>query len=60
MDKVFKVVKKICLGIFGIYSVNLLFSAINIYIPINLITVSLSSLLGVFGLMALVLLRFLI
>ena len=60
MNNVMNVVKKICLGIFGIYSVNILFSAINIFIPINLITISLSSFLGIFGIMALVLLRFLI
>ena len=60
MNKVMNVVKKICLGIFGIYSVNILFGAINIFIPINLITISLSSFLGIFGIMALVLLRFLI
>ncbi len=60
MNNVMSVVKKICLGIFGIYSVNILFSAINIFIPINLITISLSSFLGIFGIMALVLLRFLI
>lgn len=60
MNKLMKIVKRLCFGIFGIYGVNLLFSAINIYIPINIITVGLSSFLGVFGLMALVLLQFLI
>ncbi len=60
MNKVMVVIKRICFGIFGIYSVNVLFSAINIFIPINLITISLSSFLGIFGIMALVLLQFLI
>ncbi len=60
MNKLMKIVKRLCFGIFGIYGVNLLFSVINIYIPINIITVGLSSFLGVFGLMALVLLQFLI
>ena len=60
MNKLMKIVKRLCFGIFGIYGVNLLFSVINIYIPINIITVGLSLFLGVFGLMALVLLQFLI
>lgn len=60
MNKLMKVIKRICLGVFGIYSVNLLFRALSIYIPINLITISLSSFLGIFGIIALILLQLLI
>lgn len=55
-----KIIKRLCLGIFAIYSVNILFSSINVLIPINLVTISLSSFLGIFGIIALVLLKFLI
>ena len=60
MSKVFGIIKRICLGIFSIYGVNLLFGTINIFVPINLITIGISSFLGIFGLMALVLIQFLI
>lgn len=54
------VIKHICLGIFGIYGVNVLFSMINIVIPINVYTLFISSTLGVYGITAIVLLRLLI
>ena len=49
MKLIFKVIKKLCLGIFSIYSVNVLFSLVNIVIPINFYTISMSSFLGVLG-----------
>lgn len=51
------VVKKICLGVFSLYSVNILFSSIGINIPINLFTIPISSFLGVFGLVGVILLK---
>ena len=52
-----KLIKKVCLGMIGIYSFNVLFSLINIIIPINLYTIALSSLLGIPGNFAIVLLK---
>ncbi|MBQ8659320.1 MAG: pro-sigmaK processing inhibitor BofA family protein [Bacilli bacterium] len=50
----YKIVKKLCIGIFSIYSVNILFSTLNICIPINLYTIGMSSFLGLFGLASLI------
>lgn len=56
--KVFgKILKKICLGIFGIYSVNVLFSLIDIIIPINLFTIAISSFLGISGILAIIVIK---
>lgn len=60
MKKLLFVVKRICLGIFALYSVNVLFSAINVVIPINIYSISISCFLGIFGIVALILLKFLI
>jgi len=32
--------KKIVLGIFGIYSINVIFSSINVIIPMNLFSIA--------------------
>ncbi len=53
-------IKKICIGIFALYSVNILFSTLNILIPINIFTISVSSCLGFFGIVALIVLKFII
>lgn len=55
-----KILKKICLGIFGIYSVNVLFSLINIVIPINVYTIALSSFLGISGIVAILVIKLII
>ena len=55
-----RVIKTICLSIFGLYSANVLFNTINIVVPINLFTIGLSSFLGVFGVMAIVVIELLI
>jgi len=60
MRILFKIIKKICLGIFSIYSVNVLFSLVNIVIPINFYTISMSSFLGVFGIMGVIAMKFII
>ena len=60
MKILINIIKHICLGIFAIYGVNVLFSMINIVIPINIYTLFISSTLGVFGVTAIVLLRLLI
>ena len=53
-------IKSICLGIFGIYSVNVLFSMLNIVIPINIFTILISSVFGFYGISAIVIVRLLI
>ena len=60
MKFVTNILKKICLGIFGIYSINILFSLINIVIPINVYTILLSSMLGVSGITAIIVLKLII
>lgn len=40
-------IKKIILSVFMLYGLNLLISSLNIVIPINVITISLVSLLGI-------------
>ncbi len=60
MKYLFKLVKKLCLGIFGIYSVNILFSLVNIVIPINFYTISMSSFLGIFGIIGVIVMKFII
>lgn len=60
MRHLFKIVKRLCLGIFSIYSVNVLFSSINVIIPINLYTIGMSSFLGIFGIVAIIVMKFMI
>jgi pro-sigmaK processing inhibitor BofA len=60
MKHLFRIVKKLCLGIFSIYSVNVLFSLVNVVIPINFYTISMSSFLGIFGIMSVIAMKFLI
>ena len=60
MKHLFMIVKRLCLGIFSIYSVNVLFSSINVIIPINLYTIGMSSFLGIFGIISVILMKFII
>lgn len=60
MKHLFEIVKKLCLGIFSIYSVNVLFSLVNIIIPINIYTISMSSFLGIFGIIGVIAMKFII
>ncbi len=60
MKIVMKVIKNICLGIFSIYSINVLFSSINIYIPINLFTLLISSMLGIYGVITVLVIKLII
>jgi pro-sigmaK processing inhibitor BofA len=60
MKHLFKIVKRLCLGIFSIYSVNVLFSLVNIIIPINIYTISMSSFLGIFGIIGVIAMKFII
>lgn len=60
MKSVIKIIKRICVGIITIYSFNVLFNLINVIIPINPYTIAISSLLGVPGNFAIVLLKLLV
>ena len=51
------IIKKVCVGIITIYSFNVLFKLINIIIPINIFTITISSLLGIPGNFAIILLK---
>lgn len=57
MKLFYNIVKKLCIGIFSIYSFNILFSTLNINIPINLYTIGISSFLGIFGLASIIFLK---
>ena len=52
-----KIIKKVCIGIISIYSFNVLFKLIDIIIPINIFSIVISSLLGIPGNFAIVLLK---
>lgn len=60
MKIVISVIRKLCIGIFSIYSINILFSAINIVVPINVYTICMSSFLGIFGLIAIIIMKIVI
>ena len=54
MKKILWVVKKIVLAFCLIYAFNLIVVGLDIFIPLNIVTVSLVSSLGISGLVALV------
>ena len=53
-------IKRVCIGIFSIYSINVLFGILNIVVPINLYTISMSSIFGIFGLFGIIVLKLVI
>lgn len=55
---IFVVVKKIVLAICLVYAFNLLTSGLKVFIPINVVTVSVVASLGMSGLLALVAIYF--
>jgi len=57
MKYIFNFIRRCCLGIFSIYSINVLFSIINFNIPINVYSICISSFLGVFGLFSFIILK---
>lgn len=61
MIKIIKtVIKKIIFSFLVLYSLNVIVNSINIFIPINIITLSVVSLLGVPGLLSLISIFFII
>lgn len=55
IKKILILLKKIIFGIFIIYGYNILASPLNLFIPINIITISLVTILGMPALLALIL-----
>ena len=53
-NKIIKVVKRICLAFLIIYGLNLLLASTDIFIPINMITIILVSILGIPGIIGLI------
>lgn len=60
VNLIIKVLKKICIAFVMLYGLNILLSSINIFIPINVITLILVTLLGSPGILGLVAIYFLI
>ncbi len=55
-----KLVKKLCLAFIMLYGLNIVLDAMDIFIPINIITLCLVTFLGVPSILGLVLIFFLI
>ena len=55
-----KVVKKVVFAFVLLYGLNVIVSSINIFIPINIFTISIVSILGVSGLLSLISIFFII
>lgn len=54
MDFIFKIVRKISLSFGILYGYNILLNSFNIPIPINIITVSITTILGIPGFLGLI------
>ncbi len=52
--KVIKILSKLCFAFVSVYGLNLILSGVNIFIPINMITIVLVTLLGTPGILGLV------
>lgn len=59
-NKILKLVKKVCLAFVMLYGLNMILAGVNIFIPINIITVALVTFLGTPGILGLVATYFLI
>lgn len=60
INKIIKMVRKVCMAFVMLYGLNLILSAANIFIPINIITIILVTFLGSPGILGLVATFFLI
>ena len=58
LKKIYAVIKKIVFAFLMLYGLNYFISSLQIYIPINVITVGVVSLLGIPGLSSLIILYF--
>lgn len=57
---ILKILSKLCFAFVSIYGLNLILSGVNIFIPINIITIVLVTLLGSPGILGLVTVYFFI
>ena len=55
---IIKLLKKVVVAIYFIYAFNLVASGLNIFIPINIITIGVVTLLGMCGLLSLIAIYF--
>lgn len=60
IKKIVNGLRKVVVAFLILYGFNLLVSSINIYIPINFVTVGVTSVLGIPGLLSLVVLFFIV
>ena len=60
LKKIFEIIKKIIFSVLVLYGYNLISSPLNLMVPINIITVSLISILGMPALFALILVLLLV
>lgn len=60
IKKIVNILKKAVVAFLVLYAFNVLVTSINIYIPINAITVTLVTFLGIPGLLSLVVMFFLV
>ncbi len=60
INKVVKIVKKLCLAFIMLYGLNLILASIDVFIPINVITLIVVTLLGTPSILGLVVIFFLI
>lgn len=54
LKKIFKLLKKIIISAFILYSYNLIATPLNLIIPINIVTISIITILGIPSLFALI------
>lgn len=54
---IFKLVKSLCVGLIFLYSINIFLSDLDVNVPINIITIGVSTILGIPGIVSLVLLN---
>ena len=60
MKLIVKFVKKTVMAFLVLYGINMILSGVNFYIPINIITVGVLSLLGIPGMLGLVAVMFIV
>lgn len=60
LKRIIKLVRKVCFAFVMLYGLNLILSSVNIFIPINIFSITLVTLLGVPGVLGLVTTYFLI
>ena len=58
--KIIKIIKKVCIAFAMLYGLNFILTAVDIFIPINIITLIFVSILGVPGILGLVVTYFII